>query len=174
MTSAAIQTKDGGEVPISVLVVPKIAAPLQNLVLTPGDKYPYHCGLSLAHTVGKNNDFEISLLIGADFYWNIVQDKIIWGNGPTAMESKIGYLLSGPHSSSHTETDGIDVLLHVRAIGMKGTNIAQFWDVEFTGTFPIAKYTTVNDQQFLIRRLPGLFSISKFRWFIHFWLPLKV
>ena len=32
---------------------------------------------------------------------------------------------------------------------MKGTNFAQFWDVEFTGTLPITKSTTVNDQQFL-------------------------
>ena len=64
------------------------------------------------------------------------------------MESKIGYLLSGPLSSSHTDTNGIDVL-HVGVVGMKGTNIAQFWDVEFTGTLPITKSTTVNDQQFL-------------------------
>ena len=41
LTSVAIQTKDGGEVPISALVVPKIAATLQNLVPTPGDKYPH-------------------------------------------------------------------------------------------------------------------------------------
>ena len=147
LTSIAIQTKDGGEVPISVVVVLKIAAPLQNLVPTPGDKYPYLRGLPLAHPVGKDNNFEISLLIGADLYWNIVQDKIKRGNGPTAMESKIGYLLSGPLSSSHSDTNGIDVL-HVGVVGMKGTNIAQFWDVEFTGTLPITKSTTVNDQKF--------------------------
>ena len=79
---------------------------------------------------------------------HIAQEKIIRGNGPTAMESKIRYLLSGPLSSSHTDTDGIDVL-HVGVDGMKGTNIAQLWEVEFTGTLPITKFTTVNDQQFL-------------------------
>ena len=72
LTSVAIQTKDGGEVPISLLVVPKITAPLQNLVATSGDKYPYLCDLPLAQPLGKDNNFEISLLIGVDFYWNIV------------------------------------------------------------------------------------------------------
>ena len=67
LTSVAIQTKDGGEVPVSALVVPKIAASLQNLVPTPGDKYPHLHGLPLTHPV-VNDNFEISLLIGADFY----------------------------------------------------------------------------------------------------------
>ena len=42
----------------------------------------------------------ISLLIGADHYWDIVQDHIIRGNGPTAMQSKLGYLLSGRVTST--------------------------------------------------------------------------
>jgi len=35
------------------------------------------------------------LLIGADHYWDVVEDKIVRGKGPTAMQSKLGYLLSG-------------------------------------------------------------------------------
>jgi len=37
----------------------------------------------------------VSLLIGADRYWDLVGDHIIRGAGPTAMSSKLGYLLSG-------------------------------------------------------------------------------
>ena len=40
--------------------------------------------------------FEISLLIDADHYWDIVKDTVILGHGPTAVESKLGYLISGP------------------------------------------------------------------------------
>ena len=36
------------------------------------------------------------MLIGADAYWSIVQKTVIRGPGPTAVESKLGYLLSGP------------------------------------------------------------------------------
>ena len=147
LSSLTIQTRDGGEVPISVLVVPKIAAPFQNLVPVPGDKYPYLRNLPLAHPVGNTNKFEISLLIGADFYWKIVQDKIIRGDGPTAVESKLGYLLSGP-LSSHREGDDIDIF-HVGVMGTEDTNITQFWDVEFTGTSPTTKSATTRDYQFL-------------------------
>ena len=40
--------------------------------------------------------FFITLLIGADHYWEIVEDHVIRSNGPTAVGSKLGYLLSGP------------------------------------------------------------------------------
>ena len=35
-------------------------------------------------------------MIGADFYWQFIQDRIVRGEGPTAVESRLGYLLSGP------------------------------------------------------------------------------
>ena len=69
------------------------------------------------------------MLIGADFYWNLVQDKIIRGKGPTAIESKIGYLLSGPLSPSHSEAD-IDVF-HTAVMQCDDT---RFWDIEQVGT----------------------------------------
>jgi len=146
LTTISIQTKDGGEVPVSVLVVPRIATLLQNPVPNPGDHYPYLRDLQLAQPVGCDNK-EISLLIGADFYWNVIQDKIVWENGPTAMESKIGYLLSGPLSSPHFEAAD-DEVLHVGAFTLTGTNLTQFWEVEFMGTLPTAKSTTNYNQQF--------------------------
>jgi len=90
LASVSIRVNDGSDIPISVLVVPKIAAPLQNLIPDPGDSYPHlHC-LSLAHPVQAAGNFEISLLVGADSYWRIVQDRVVQGNGPTAVESRIG------------------------------------------------------------------------------------
>ena len=78
LTSIVIQTKNGRKSPISVMVVPKIAAPIQNLVPTRGDRYLYLHGLPLAHPVGKDNKFEISLLIGAHFCWNTVKGTLQW------------------------------------------------------------------------------------------------
>ena len=52
--------------------------------------------LPLAHPVTTDESFKISLFIGVDHYWHIVEDNIARGNGPTAMASKLGYLLSGP------------------------------------------------------------------------------
>jgi len=76
------------------------------------------------------------LLIGADFYWNIVQNKIVQGNGLIAMESKIGYLLSGLLSSPQFEVaDG--EILHVGAFALTGTNIAQFQKLSLWVHYPL-------------------------------------
>ena len=48
--------------------------------------YDYLTELKLAHTIEKGV-FEIDMLIGADYYWSIVGDKIIRGPGPTAVSS---------------------------------------------------------------------------------------
>ena len=124
LTSISLQTNNGTEVPLSVLIVPKIAAPLQNLVPIPDNHFPHLQGLPLTHPVRSGDNFEITLLIGADFYWNIVQDRIIRGNSPTAVESKIGYLLSGPLSHS-TDTSDIG-MLHVGTAADAGTHINKF------------------------------------------------
>ena len=57
---------------------------------------------------------------------NLVQDKIIHDMG---VESKIGYLLSGPLSPSHSGAD-IDVF-HMAVVQCDNT---RFWDIEQVGT----------------------------------------
>ena len=52
--------------------------------------------LRLNHAIPDSDNINISMLIGADAYCSIVQEIVIQGPGPTTVESKIGYLLSGP------------------------------------------------------------------------------
>ena len=94
-----VQTVAGVKIPISVLIVPKIAPPLQNLLHTSLQNIPYLKGLQLAHPVTDNVNFEISVLIGTDYYWSFVEDHVIRGSGPTAVQSKLRYLLSAPLST---------------------------------------------------------------------------
>ncbi len=131
-----IETESSGNIPIQALIVPEIATPLQNLLRTATQTYPYLQGLKLAHPVTDNEDFEISLLIGADHYWDIVEDHIIRGNGPTAMQSKLGYLLSGPVTStastrnSNHPTNMLNVLLSHHE---EDDRIERFWNLETLG-----------------------------------------
>ena len=74
----------------------KLTAPIRNSVRTHLDQLPYLQGLRLAHPVTSDENFHIFILIGADFYWQFIQDRIIRGEGPTAVESRSGCLLSGP------------------------------------------------------------------------------
>jgi len=64
-------------------------------------------------------------------------------------------------------------VFHVRAFILTGTNIAQFWEVEFTFTSPTAKSTTTDDQQFFTAYLgSSVQQLSASSYVIHF--PLKM
>lgn len=52
-------------------------------------------GLGLAHPIIAKDKFSKSLLIGADYYWSIIGNETIRGDEPTAVKSRIGYLMSG-------------------------------------------------------------------------------
>ena len=81
-----LQTQSSENICMEVFIVPTIAAPLQNNINFDASKLHYLQGLKLAHTVCSGDKFEIAMLIGADYYWDIVQNKIIRGKGPTAVQ----------------------------------------------------------------------------------------
>ena len=113
-TTVYLEADFGDKIPLSVLIVPTIATPLQNQRRYVSQKLEYLRGLKLAHPLTENDSFEISLLIGADHYWHVVKDEIVRGNGPTAMNSKIGYLLSGPlNTNSRQKTP--QFMMHILA-----------------------------------------------------------
>jgi hypothetical protein len=103
VTTINIETESSGIIPVEVLIVPKIVIPIQNKIRANIKDIPYLRQLKLAHPVTSNENFEISLLIGIDYYWDLVENHIIRGNGPTAMQLKLGYLLSGPIRTASTD-----------------------------------------------------------------------
>ena len=128
-----LETKTGIKLPLSVLIVPTIAAPLQNTVQSQLTQLPYLQGLTLAHPVTSEKEFELSLLIGADHYWDVIEDHIIRGNEPTAMKSKLGYVLSGPLPQS---VDTTTSALHIAALQTNEYDLQRFWAIEASGTSP--------------------------------------
>ena len=70
-----LRTDNGQTIPIQVVIIPMIRIK----------------GLKLAHPVTDDEQFTITLLIGADHYWDVVEDKIIRGCGPAA--AKLSALL---------------------------------------------------------------------------------
>ena len=59
------------------------------------DEYPHLQGLQLAGSF--DTDDSVDVLVGSDSYWNIVGSDTVRGDtGPVAVESKFGWLLSGP------------------------------------------------------------------------------
>ena len=78
---------------LTVLVVPHITTSLQNTVTVNVTHLPHLHKLPLS----ADKEFHISLLVGTDHYWDIIGDVIVQDDGPTAVESKAGCLLSGPN-----------------------------------------------------------------------------
>ena len=114
-----------------------IALPQKNHVTAAIHDLPYLKGLKLAYPVTSNDQFTITLLIGADHYWDVVEDKIIRGAGPTAAKSKVGYLLSGPivtHSS--TLELNATVLKVIVATEREDETLEWFWNLTFIGILP--------------------------------------
>ena len=60
-------------------------------------EYPHIEGLALADEFDDQGSDAIDILIGSDFYWSFITGDTIRGDhGPTAVSSKLGWLLSGP------------------------------------------------------------------------------
>ena len=138
VTTLFVRTLSGNHIPISVLIVPKLAAPIRNSVRTCLKDLPYLKDLPLAHPVTSDENFDISVLIGADFYWQFVQDHIVRGKGPTAVQSHLGYLLSGPLPLSRPmETTNLHIAILSCTNAAEGTEA--FWESESIGTLPIGQ-----------------------------------
>ena len=95
-------------------------------------------GLKLAQPLSEDNSFEISLLIGADHYWDVIKDDIVRGDGPTAMSSKIGYLLSGPLTCTRGQRNS-----HI--IHILSSHTKEDYDIEKFGNWrPLVYKKTTN------------------------------
>jgi len=131
-----IHTVNGGQIPVSVLVVPKLAAPVRNSIHAHLHNLPYLSGLALAHSVTSDENFCISFPIGADHYWEFIEDQVVRGDGSTAVKSHLGYLLSGQLSAPRSiETTN----LHISALSCithseEAPHNNTLWQIECMGT----------------------------------------
>ena len=115
----------------------------------------------------ENSQFDISLLIGVDYYWKIVEDHIVRGNGPTTVQSKLGYLLSGPlalSSPSNTVTS-MHIGIHNDPENDDQT-LERFWAIESSGTLPAVKHFDLFMDTYLktITREENDSYVVKFPW----------
>ena len=132
----SLLTMSGQAIPLTVLVVPRIATPIQNTVTSSVTRLPHLRNLPLAHPLTTDKEFDISILVGADHYWDIVGDRVIRGDGATPVESKLGYLLSGPAPLTTGQ-----FFTSINSVMMLTTppsefNLERFWDLESVGVIP--------------------------------------
>ena len=110
--SLLVEAMNGEKVPINVIVVPEIAVPIITFAVDI-NRMEYLQGLKLAHPSMKDDVFNISLLIGADHYWDFIGNRTVRGKGPIAVQSKLGNLLSGPLKGTTSTALAATSMMHV-------------------------------------------------------------
>ena len=108
------------------------------------------------------------MLIGADHYWSFVQDQIVRGNRPTAQQSKLGYLLSGPLPSDNASLSSSVMLQITTSFGetQQQPSLQQFWSTEAIGTNthkPDTKFLN-KYQSTCLSQNPECAYVAKFPW----------
>ena len=91
-------TKDNSSLTLSPVVVPHISGPVpKQYITTSKDVYEHLAGLDLADSGDVTGELEIDILDGSDSYLKLVTGRVVRGSsGPTAVETRLGWVLSGP------------------------------------------------------------------------------
>ena len=141
-----VGVEEGRDVMISAITVPLISSPVQGQFPKQAARnYPHLSSLKLADDC--HGDAEVDMLIGADRYWNFVTGGVVRGEiGPTAIHTKIGWVLSGPINdkalqptvSTNLNTTHVlkcEVTNHTNCQTLN-TKLEKFWDLESIGIVP--------------------------------------
>ena len=140
-------------VQLTFLAVPFICDPLARQPLCHAmEIFPHLSELELADTGGEA---DIDVLVGSDLYWSLVTGRIVRGeNGPTAIETVFGWVLSGPVdsapeafvlTSTHTlRVESSSLLTNHKIDTPLDSQLQKFWDLEVLGIQD--KETSVYDE----------------------------
>jgi hypothetical protein len=157
-----IANKNGrGSTEIRAIGFPTICAPLPSKVNV--GEYSHLDGLDLADfdsgDEGNNSD-SIDILVGADHYWDIVTGDVIHGrNGPTAVNSKLGWLLSGwSKQPSSVDSTVSNLILAGERLDSSNTitdhdelvsSLRRFWETESIGIDSSESEISPKEQDFV-------------------------
>ncbi|XP_045023635.1 uncharacterized protein LOC123468017 [Daphnia magna] len=139
----SIIDRHGSPIVVQAIVIPHIVDPLSDPHRAELLSLPHLKRLKLAHPVSTKSTFEVDILVGADTYWNIVGDQVIRGSGPTAVDSKIGYLISGRLQYSGEKVEQKTVGLHISV--EEALDVTKFWNLETLGIQPDLESTKTTE-----------------------------
>ena len=128
--------------------------------------YSHSAPLQLVDTHQGDNLIEIDMLIESDLYWQLVTEEITPGQaGPVAVETKLGWVLSGPVNSNMTDGNNATVLtvytLHI-SIGpdeQLDKTLQAFWELKSLGIDP-DNSTLLNHPTLIVKLKDGRYEVS--------------
>ena len=122
MVCFTILAKDNPPIVLNTNVLPQITGAIQQGPLLQSD-------LDFLHTIAperlansipeRGNTFTIDLLIGSDYFWDIVgKDRVVLPSGLLLLSSRLGYIITGRYYN-HTEHD--EQIVHVQLLLLQMT-----------------------------------------------------
>eukprot|EP00794_Sanderia_malayensis_P017865 gene17865-19646_t len=145
LVNLALKSKDWGSITISAFVVKTICSPVSSQAIDVAkNMYSHLKGLIVADSGSGAEDVEIDVLIGADYVYTVMLDKVVQGehsNSPVATATRFGYVLNGPVQlpgntivsfniiSSHVLKSSV-VIYNDEVLS---NQVKQFWDIESVG-----------------------------------------
>lgn len=144
IVSVGVRMKGYPNASLSLHVVPTICEPLSCQPITASvETHDHLARLDLADWADGNSRLPVDVLIGCDHYWDLVTGSICRGEkGPTAIHTKLGWVLSGPTLSSnpvvHSSACIVTThLLRVDSQPVESMQLAEqlrsFWELESLG-----------------------------------------
>ena len=142
VVKVGLKLRDGETQELTLFAVPMICEPLASQPTAfCQNNYEHLSGLDLADPSDGNSRLEVDILIGSDQYWNIITGETRRGNsGPVAIDTRLGWVLSGPTSSPAQEQPTSGLITHtlrVDALPQEVTTLDRrlksFWELESFG-----------------------------------------
>ena len=137
-----------GEYPsmlLSLHVVPTICEPISSQPINASvESHDHLLKLELADSADGNSHLPVDLLIGCDYYWDLVTGSICRGvQGPTAIHTKLGWVLSGPTHCPEAMVNSVAgvVTTHLLRVDSQpidesaqlSEQLRSFWELESLG-----------------------------------------
>ena len=144
VAALGLELKGEPDLLLSAFALPLICQPLQGQPVQQVVKdNSGFSGLRLADYCTEEETLNVDILIGSDYYWNLVTGHTIRGTqGPTAVHTKLGWVLSGPVRSGNLGNQQLNNLVTTHVLkcatgqvphdGLK-EELKKFWDLESLG-----------------------------------------
>lgn len=162
-----LRCKDNSTMHLTAFSVSTICQPIAPYTVADcRDRFPHLLGLELADNVYTSSPLEVGFLIGSDHYWDFLTGRTRRGGGPVAVETRLGWVLSGPMSDSNHEATSCGLMtytLHVNAQCQEtqklNSTLTSFWELESFG-IPSSDRTIYDDFCEKIKLRDGGYEVS--------------
>ena len=138
-----LKAHQGSDAELMLLTVPYICEPLSVQPISLCQEHYSHLSrLKLADNSDGSTPMEVDVLIGSDFYWQLMTGDIRRGEeGPVALHSRFGWVLSGPVSFPNPEMSSVNlVTTHTLRVDTEpeslwklDDHLHSFWNLESLG-----------------------------------------